>query len=231
VESQASTMANHFALYNVKTGSKNTLPNGINFIDTAKIFDENNIILYAKGTNSESAWQGFPYEIDCIRGIGNTNQDIEFTSIDKEIKFPIDKSLSLNGKEKEVLTDIRVTVNGFQVCFGPQKGSEVEFMADYVDCPSTSLSYDDTTGEFSLKFQDTIIDNSLLKLNEISQNNTFIKSLSIKQNNNTAIIKISLNDRAKYYTGKKGSTDCGIEYKGDIGIPYMDIEFFKNNIF
>lgn len=228
VESQVPTLANRFTLYNLKTGSKNILPSGVDLIDSANIIDDNNIILYSKGTNSESVNQVFPYEIDCTRSTENNSQDGGFIPIYKEIKFPVDKQISLKGKGKEEITDIRVTLNGLQVCFGPQRGSETGFVADYVDCPSTDISYDNTTGEFSLKFQDTIIAKSLLKANEISQHNTYIKSLNIKQDNNVAMIKISLNDTAKYYTGKKSS----IEYKQEsIGIPYMDMEFFNNNIF
>jgi PBP1b-binding outer membrane lipoprotein LpoB len=222
VESQAPTLANHFTLYDLKTGDKDILPSGIDFIDSANIINENHIILYAKGTNSESVGQIFPFEIDCMRGAENNNVDGDFIPTFKNIKFPINKQISLKGKGKEEITDIRVTVNGLQVCFGPQSGSDASFNADYVDIPTTDISYDKTVGELSLKLQDTLFAKSLSNTSSMLHNNTYIKSLSLKENENSAIITIKLNDSAQYYIGKKASIE--------VGIPYMDIQFFNSNM-
>lgn len=222
VESQAPTLANHFTLYDLKTGDKDILPSGIDFIESANIINENNIILYANGTNSESEAQSFPFEIDCMRGAENINVDGDFNPTYKDIKFPINKQISLKGKRKEVITDIRITVNGLQACFGPQGGTEESFNADYVDIPATDISYDKTSGELSLKLQDTLFSKSLSDSISLLKSNTYIKSLSLKEKEKSAIITIKLNDSAQYYTGKKATIE--------IGIPYMDIQFFNNNM-
>jgi hypothetical protein len=222
VESQAPTLANRFNFYDLETGDKDILPSGVDFIDSAKIMDENHIILYSKGINSESVLQIFPYEIDCMRSAEKNNLDGDFIPIYKDIKFPIDKQISLKGKGKEEINDIRVTVNGLQFCFGPQNSSDANFYADYVDCPATDISYDKTTGELSLKLQDTIFAKSLSKTISLLHFNTYIKSLNLKESENSVIITIKLNDTAKYYIGKKASIDEGI--------PYMDIQFFNSNM-
>lgn len=222
VESQAPTLVNHFTLYDLKTGDKDILPSGIDFIDSANIINENHIILNAKGTNSESAMQIFPFEIDCLRGAENDNVDGDFIPTFIDIKFPINKQISLQGKGKEEITDIRVTVNGLQVCFGPQSGSDVSFNVDYVDIPTTDISYDKTVGELLIKFQDTLFTKSLSKTSSTLNNNTYIKSLSLKENENSTIVTIKLNDSAQYYIGKKASIEASI--------PYMEIQFFNSNM-
>lgn|GEM_PF-3038712 len=225
VESQIPTSANHFTLYNLKTGSKNILPSGVDYIDSVNIINENNIILYSKGTNSESVGQIFPYEIDCTRVTENNSLDGGFIPINKEIKFPIDKQIALMGKKKEEITDIRVTVNGLQICFGPQDSKDVFFYADYTDIPTMDIFFDKTTKEFSLKFQDTKITKSLSNANSLSNGNTFIKLLNLKEDGTSTILTIKLNEEVKYYTGKKAHID-GIENKS----PYLDIQFAANNM-
>jgi len=224
VESQLPTLANHFTLYNLKTGSKNILPSGVDYIDSAKIINENNIILYSKGTNSESVAQIFPYEIDCTRVTENNNSEGGFIPIYKKIKFPIEKQISLKGKKKEEITDLRVTVNGLQVSFAPQDSKDVTFYADYIDIPTMDIFFDKTTKELSLKFQDTKIVQSLSNANITSIGNTFMKLLNIKEDGTSTILTIKLNKEAKYYTGKKARI-YGIKNN----IPYIDIQFAANN--
>lgn len=224
VESQAPTFANRFTLYDLKTGDKDILPSGDNFIDSAKIIDENKVILYAKGTFSESALHVFPYEIHCSRGAENNNSQGDFIPTYKYVAFPINKQISLKGKDKEEIKDILITVNGLQVCFGPQSGNNESFNADYLDIPTTDIAYNETAGEFSLKFHDTLFEKSLCKTGLLSYHNTFIKSLNLKESNDSAIIIIKINKASKYFTGKKSSIDAD-----ENGIPYLDIQFTESS--
>lgn len=66
----------------------------------------------------------------------------DFAVVNKDIKFPIDKQLSLDGKPKEQMTDVKVMLNGIQISFGPQKGQRDGFYADYADTPAFAVSYD-----------------------------------------------------------------------------------------
>lgn len=223
VESQIATFANRFTFYDLKTGDKDILPSPPEFIESAKIIDENNIILYAKGTNSESGFQVFPYEIHCTRGGENSSLEGDFIPTYKEVRFPLNKQISLKGKEKEEISDIRVTVNGLQVCFSSQSGSEDMFHADYLDIPTTDISYNETTEEFSLEFQDAIFGKSLLKTSLLPYNNTFIKSLNLNQRDNKAVIIIKTNKTSKYFMGKKSKID-----EAEKGMSYLDIEFSGN---
>lgn len=227
VESQAPTIANHFTLFDLKTGDRDVLPGGINFLDSAKIIDENNIILYSKGTNSESDRQVFPFEIDCTRGTENSVSDGDFVPSYKDIKFPIDKHIYLKGKSKELINDIRVTLNGIQICFGPQDINDVNFYADYTDTPSFDISYDKKAGEFSFKFQDTKIKKALSSMSFKSNSNTFIKSLNLKEIGSSAEITIKLSDAAKYFTGRKAYIEDFMAGKGNDS-PYLDIQFMTN---
>lgn len=228
VESQAPTISNRFTLYNLKTGDKDTLPNGIDFIDSAKIIDENNIILYTKGTNSESSLQVFPYEIDCIRQVKNSSSDGDFIPIDKDIKFPIDKQISLKGTGKQVINDIRTTLNGIQISFIPQDANDPSIYAGYTDIPPLDISYDKTAGDFSLKFQDTKIIKALSETNSLLNSNIFINSFNLKEVDNSVILAIKLNETAKYFTGKK-ATIAYYAADGKLNVfPYLDIKFMSN---
>lgn len=208
----------------MKTGDKDILPSSADFIDSAKMIDENNIILYAKGTSSESAWQVFPYEIDCTRGAENNNSEGDFIPTYKNVVFPINKQISLKGKDKEEIKDILITVNGLQVCFGPQSGNNESFNADYLDIPTTDISYNETAGEFSLKFHDTLFEKSLCETGLLSYHNTFIKSLNLKESDDSAVIIIKINKTSKYFTGKKFSIDAA-----ENDIPYLDIQFTESS--
>lgn len=228
VESQVSTNGNRFILYDLKTGDKDILPSSAYSIDSAKIIDENNITLYSNGAYSQSAWQTFPYEIDCTRGAENSSSDGDFIPIYKDIKFPIDKQISIKGKGKEIINDIRVTLNGIQICFGPQDSKDANFYADYADAPSFEISYDQTAGDFSLKFQDTKIINALTNTSSLLNSNTFIKSLDLKEVGDSAILTIKLNESTKYFSGKKAhiyKTTDGVQNE----IPYLDMQFMENS--
>lgn len=227
IESQDPANGNSFTLYDLKTGDKDILPSGTAIIDFAKIIDENNIIFYSKGTNSISAGQVFPYEIDCARGAENSSFDGDFVPTYKDIKFPVDKQISLKGKGKEVINDIRVTLNGLQICFGPQDSKDINFYAGSTDNPSMDISYNKTAGEFSLKFQDTKITKALSNASSLSNVNIFIKSLNLKEVDNSSILTIKLDEGAKYFIGKKAyiyKTTDRVQNE----IPYLDIQFIEN---
>lgn len=231
VESQPSDSPGVLTLYNLKTGDKDVLPGNGYRIDFQKIniVDENHIVLYTEGNNYINGYQAFPFEIDCQRGSENTSLDNDFIPYYKDVKLPIAKQISLRGKNtKEEITDIRVTVNGLQVCFGPQSSDDMNFGAAYVDCPGTDISYDKASGEFTLKFKDTRIAKSYTDNSPKSYSNSYIKSINLKENGDSAAIIIKLNDLAKYYTGKKSEVDYDVQ--NSLGIPYMDIQFFNSNM-
>ena len=230
VESNPPNSPTFFTLYDLKTGDKDIVTNIEYRIDSerTKYIDKNHIILYAKGTNSVYAFQTFPFEIHCMRGSENTGSSSDFISNYKDIKLPIAEQISLGGKGKEEVIDIRVSVNGLQVCFGPQSSDDALFGAAYVDSPSTDISYDETKGEFTLKFKDTRFAKTYADISSLPYNNAYIKSLDLKESENSAIITIKLNAAAKYYIGKKDS--IAFDMLNSLAIPYMDIQFFNSNM-
>jgi hypothetical protein len=226
VESQAPTFANKFTFYNLKTGDKDILPKGADFIDSAKIVDENHIILYAKGTNSESPLEVFPFEIECVRDAENINSEGDFFAVYRDYKLPVDKKLSLKGKQKVQISDIRVTVNGLQVCFGPQIPDDPGFYADYTDAPSMDMFFNRDNREFSITFKDTILGKPYEGKASLPYSNTYIKSMKLSRMGDSTVITMQLNKAAVYY---KGSKDSIFEYGEDIDIPYIDIQFFGSD--
>ena len=231
VESQVPTYANKYILYDLITGDKDPLPTSEYSTDSKKIriVDANNLILYATGNNAVYAYQSFPFEIQCIRGSKNIDSDKDFVAVYNDIKFPINTQLTLRGKNvKEEVTDIKVTVNGIQVCFGPQNSDDINYSAAYVDCPVTDISYDETNREFNINFKNTKYGKLYTDISSLSCSNPYIESLNLKESENSAMIVIKLNDKVKYFAGKKDTVS--FDMFNSLGIPYMDIQFFNSNM-
>lgn len=231
VESQAPNLPALFSLHNLKTGDRSIVAKTEYIIDTqkTKIIDENNIILYSTGKSYDNAFQSFPFEIHCMRGTEDTNPKADFIQLKKDIRLPIDEHITLHGKAKEEIVDIKVSENGLQIFFGPQSSNDVNFGAYYLDSPETNISYNRAGAEFILKFKDTTIAKSYGNSNSLPYTNNYIKSINLKQSKKSSYMVLQLNGTAQYYFGKKASIEQ-FDEPDEAGIPYMDIEFFDSNM-
>lgn len=231
VESHPLNSSIIITLYNLKTGDKDMLPSCEYRIDSDKTYwvNENDIILYSSGKNYVCGYQSFPLQIHCKRDSENIGSNSDFMPYLEDVKLPVTQQISLNGKPnvKQEITDIRVTVNGLQICFGPQDSEDILYIADYVDCPPTSISYDETCKEFTLKFKDTRFAQSYANISSLPYSNSYIKFIDLKESSDSASVIIKLNGSAKYFTGKKSEVD--FDMLNSVGIPYMDIQFFNSN--
>lgn len=77
VEWQKPTFANRFDLYNLKTGEMNFVYGTTNYVKVQKIVDEDRIIFFADGRESETRYWEFPFLEDCRR-VADSEKFIHF---------------------------------------------------------------------------------------------------------------------------------------------------------
>ena len=141
VESRVNNCSAVFTLGTIwKQGTGNPLTYTEYDIESEKtrIINEDYIIIYSDGSTHLCSYQSFPLEIYCMRIEKTDNSRGYFVPEQREVTFPITQQISISGKVniKEEIIDIRATVNGLQVCFGPQDSKDGLYGADYFDSPA-----------------------------------------------------------------------------------------------
>lgn len=104
---------------------------------------------------------------------------------------------------------------------------DVNYIADYIDCPTVDISYDETDRELTLNFEDTRLAKSYAGISSLPYSNSYMESISLTEGENLAAVKIKLKEDAKYFTGNKDTLYFYNSNSTDF--PYMDIQFFNNN--
>lgn len=190
---------NCFDFYNLKTGDKDTLPVYPCNVKLQEIKNENDIKFITDGVVTLNGHKYFPQILECYRGQEVTGVDGDFYQIWHDYYLPVDQGFNMGVKDNETIADIKVSLAGLEVLFEPMKGLETEFDAAYTTVQPTKTSYDKAKNQFIIDFEKTDTD-SKINLSKISEENRYVKSVSIKKNGSNTVITISLKDTAKYYT-------------------------------
>ncbi|WP_202711314.1 hypothetical protein [Sporosalibacterium faouarense] len=220
VESSKDTFANKFELYDLETGDKDILPTYPYYVSLEKIKNENDFIFSANGTNHISSHREFPFKIECIRYGKNIDRDDDFTMNRKKAYFNLNESVEFGAKGKENITDIRMTLEGIQVLFGPMEGYELNFYAGDTMLPHIEISYNEENNQFILKLMDVKVGEAF-DIDSYNLSNYFIESVEIQEKSEYSLIILNMKDSGKFYYGQRNDVIF------DGGYPYLDLKFFS----
>ncbi|RKD32771.1 DUF4652 domain-containing protein [Thermohalobacter berrensis] len=218
VETKKKNEVNSFDFYNLETGDRDILFNNLDYMELLDIKNENQLIFLSNGLNSESGFHRFPYIVKFIRYEENIESKFDFNRIEERAYFKLSENTTFGNRTVAVISDIRITLDGIEILFKPQKGKEAEFFADYTNIPITKTSYNKEQIQFILKFDNTKV-GDFVKDNKVKLNseNTYIKDIDIIQKEGMSLVLINL------------KMD-NIEYTGEINrlnnkLPFLDLDF------
>jgi hypothetical protein len=202
VESEIETFANRFDLYNLKTKKVDTLPTGFEYVTLEKIEGEDYFIFLATGKNSESPFKQFPYLINCFRVRHEGGMYNNFTAVNEEKYFDLNKALQAGSKAGSVMSDLDVTFDGIEVMFKPAEGMGNGFYADATDIPPTEISYDKGKNQMTIQIDTDKLGDSLKNGIISTDANQFISSYEIVKKDNKTNLILSLREAAKMYIAR-----------------------------
>lgn len=200
VEWQKPTFANRFDLYDLKTGEMNFVYGTTNYVKVHKIIDEDRIIFFADGRESETRYWEFPFLEDCRR-VADNERFIYF----KEKKyFPIEESTQFGCDKDQVIIDFTLRYHEIEIVFGPQ----FEEMGAYIagggpSIPPVKTHFDNKDKKFVLTFEGTKVTDDLKDYFGIyAEFFGDFTSLALKEEGNNTKVVLGLKDSVKFYTGK-----------------------------
>lgn len=221
VQSQKETFADRFDIYNLETGDMDIIQGGFEFVTLEKIVNENYFVFLSSGKNSESIFGSFPHNINSVRIKSELNADDDFVSFNQDKYFDLAYSVNAGSKEDDVLSDIIVTLDGFEVLFEPQKGKEVYFYADATDIPPTRTLFDKDKKQMTFELTSNHIGSKLKNKQKINvKGNQFMSSLEINLKDNKTYIVVGIKDPTKEYMIKKNNLPDQL--------PYFSVSFREN---
>lgn len=213
VESKRINSINMFDLYNLKSGAIDALPTMGEFVTLEKIESENYFIFLSSGKNSESAVGNFPYIIRCIRIKNDFSNNNDFIALRDDKYFGLDYSIQSGSKDEEVISELGVTFNGLEILFEPIKGEETKFYAAYTDIPCTITSYNKELNQIVFQIGAMEISSKLKNIGKVKlNNNQYMSSYEILQQNSKTYIVITVKDLVKTYTAKTKTLPNGLPY-------------------
>lgn len=187
-----------FALYNLKTGDRDIMP-----LDSeANVFDFSSgdrIVFKALGINQLNGHKYFPYFITCSRVEEITGSEYDFYSISRDLYKPISEEVEFGVKSGEMISDLKVTLTGFEMEFSPQKGKEGTFYADYTTIPVMRTSYNSDKNQFLVELISTSISPELLK-KAFKEQNRYINSIEFQEKGLNSLVIVNLKETGKFYS-------------------------------
>lgn len=189
-----------FDLYNLETGDRDILSVG----SEAEIFSfasGDRLELKATGLDQFSGIKGFPYYIVCNRVEEVTGSENDFHVGKRVLYKRINEEEEFGVKRDGMLSDLKVTLTGFEMEFGPQKCKEMEFYAGSVTIQAMKTSYDKAKNQFLIELINTTVSPEMLK-KAIGEQNRYIDSIEVRENGSNSLITVNLKDTCKFYTAE-----------------------------
>lgn len=189
-----------FDLYNLETGDRDILSVG----SEAEIFSfasGDRLELKATGLDQFSGIKGFPYYIVCNRVEEVTGSENDFHVGKRVLYKRINEEEEFGVKRDGMLSDLKVTLTGFEMEFGPQNGKEMDFYAGSVTIQAMKTSYDKAKNQFLIELINTTVSPEMLK-KAIGEQNRYIDSIEVRENGSNSLITVNLKDTCKFYTAE-----------------------------
>lgn len=201
VESRDKYNNQRFRFANLKTHDIDLLPTVPYEVKLVKIKDENNILFEADGTNSINMFSVFPFLIECRRYVEVADVNGEFFAFESPRYFSISEPSSAIGKGVPMFaTDMRVTLDGVQLLFGPVEGKESGFYAATAFIPSTHITYNQEDNELVVRLSSSRIGAALKEAwNDRPLSNCFVRSCTYREHDDYTEIIIGLTETAQFY--------------------------------
>ena len=211
---------------NLKTHDIDLLPTLPYEVKLVQIKDENHIIFEADGTTSINMFSVFPFLIECRRFVEVAGVDGEFLAFESPRYFPVSEPSSANGKGIPMfVTDMRVTMDGVGLLFGPVEGKEAEFYAATAFIPSTHIAYKQDAHELVVRLSNTAIGTALRESwNDRRLDNYYIQSCTYHERNDYTEIVVGLTDAARFYHAKVDLLDT-VDNSSHPEIPVLTVLF------
>lgn len=188
-----------FDLYNLNTGDRDVLVEGIE-ADIFSFASGDRIELKSNGFNQFSGQKDFPYYMVFTRVEEIKGSIHDFKMGKRRLLKGINEEEEFGVKRDGMLQDLKVTLTGFEMEFGPQKGKEMEFYAGNVTIQAMKTSYNSTKNQFLIELINTTISPDLKK--KIEEQNRYIKSIEVKEMGLNSLIIVNLKDICKFYTAE-----------------------------
>lgn len=210
-----------FILYNLKTNDEDILPTGIYKVKIAKILNPDMIVLSTTGENYVNSHHEFPHYIQCMRDSENTkaNSNGIFTAVDIPKYYSVKELMYFGDKWFTEIIDIKVTLQGMEILFGPIKGKEEDFDLD-ITIPKTKVSFNEEQNQFVFEFEKTGISNKLNMNN--SNRNEYFSSIKVEEGKECSRLIVNLNKSTTKYTVKA-------DIMKDFPLPYMRVDFSNSD--
>lgn len=198
-----------FYFFDLVTGEKQVLNTGFYFARLHKIKSPNWYLFHADGTISEYTAKDFPVLIECSR----IEEGEKFRSEFKARYLPLHEKAELGSKSNTVVKDVKVTIQGIEISFGPMKGHEMMFHAAFSDIPVTKTAYDKDKHQFIIHFMKTQISGDIpADKYRIEEQNGYIKSAYLVSDESSCKLFVNLKESAKFYRAFRKSLDSGTPY-------------------
>lgn len=198
-----------FYFFDLVTGEEQVLNTGLYFARLHKIKSPHWYIFYADGTISEYCAKDFPVLIECSR----IEDGEKFRGEFKARYLPLHEKAELGSKSNTIVKDVKVTLQGIEISFGPMEGHEGMFYAAFSDIPVTRTAYDKENHQFIIHFMKTQISENITADNRhIEEQNRYIKSANLVSDENSCKLIVNLKESVKLYRGFRKSLESGTPY-------------------
>jgi hypothetical protein len=187
-----------FYFFDLVSGEKQFLNTDFYFAQLQKIKSPYSYTFYADGTVSEYDAKDFPLSIECNR----IEEGAPFKAEFKARYLRINEETEFGRRSNIMILDVKVTIQGIEISFGPMKGYEDTFYADFSDIPVTKTAYNKEKHQFIISFMKTAISENIRADNgHIEGRNMFIKSANLVSDDSSCRLIVDLANSVQYYRG------------------------------
>lgn len=116
-----------YGWYNLVTGDKDVLPTFPYNAKLKEIRNENDIVFTTDGVIEPIGAKYFPKIVECCRFQEVLGSENDFYQTLEKFYLPIDQGFDMGTEAHETIRDIKVSLEGAEVLFGPMKGHEIDF--------------------------------------------------------------------------------------------------------
>lgn len=191
-----------FHLFDLVSGEKQILPTGVDYVRLHKINGPNEFIFLGDGRNSETIAVDFPFVLTIRRYTDGTDFGGTFREERQPRYIPVRESVEFGCKSPAVVLDVKVTIQGLEISFGPMEGFEGDFYADFTNIPVTKTEYHEKEHHFMIIFKNTRAPRkSIQGQDRIDLSNDYLNSVWWQQEGPDCRFIVSLKKTANFYRG------------------------------
>ena len=216
VETSAPTIANLFVLYDLASRKAMNLPTGTWFVRFIKNYGHDRFLFRSEGKESETPFRTFPFLIELSR---RGAPEGEFWAEEWPVDFPLSEQTTVGTQRHMLITDIRLTRNGFEIRFGPQPEFQSGFYADATWPALTDIPYQEKGRQLVLTMH-LAKPAPKLPYTKIEKEHLFIRAMTLEETEEGTRAVIFLKEAARYYQGTVRDTPL-------LGLTFLSAPSFK----